>query len=269
MKVSVIIGSYRPGIDLYRCLISLIHQTTPPDEIIVGVDTIQDERDNQILYKNFPCKFIASGKTGLSAARNIACNKAHGDVFTFIDDDAIAKPDWIEWLHKIFEDSTIACAGGPVIPIFEGQSIPEQWYWIIGCTGISKRPIGTNIAIRKDEFYLYGGFSENLGRTKHNLTIGEETEIILKLERDNKKVIWEPNMIVYHICPKRRTDWSYILTRAYKEGVGKSIINENYALKQEKRFLKYYLTHPDIYTFPILCTTGIGFIEGYITRIFK
>jgi GT2 family glycosyltransferase len=53
MKVSVIIGSYRPGTDLYRCLTSLINQTIHPDEIIIGVDTLQDEQDNKILYKDF------------------------------------------------------------------------------------------------------------------------------------------------------------------------------------------------------------------------
>jgi glucosyl-dolichyl phosphate glucuronosyltransferase len=269
MKVSVIIGSYRPDTNLHQCLTSLIHQTIPPDEIIIGVDTIQDEQNNQILYKDFPCKFIASRKTGLSAARNTACKQAHGNIFAFIDDDATAKPDWIEWLHKIFKDPTIACAGGPVMPVFEGPSIPEQWYWIIGCTGISKRPVGANIAIKKDEFYSCGGFSENLGRTKHNLTIGEETEIILKLEENKKIVAWKPELIVYHICPKKRTNWSYILSRAYKEGLGKAIIGEHYKLRQEKRCLKYYLTHPDAYTIPILLATGFGFIEGSINNSLK
>jgi glycosyltransferase involved in cell wall biosynthesis len=269
MKVSVIIGSYRQGDDLYRCLESLINQTIYPDEIIIGVDTIQDKQNDHFLNERVLCKFIASGKTGLSAARNVACQEANGDIFAFIDDDATADPNWIKCIHTTFEDSEVSCVGGPVIPIFESKSIPERWYWIIGCTGISKRPIGTNIAISKNEFIFYNGFSENLGRTKHNLTIGEETEMILNLERDNKKVIWEPKMIVYHSCPKTRTQWSYILSRAYKEGLGKSIISEHHTLRQEKRFLKYYLTHPDLYTPPILLSTILGFIKGNIDRILK
>jgi hypothetical protein len=30
----------------------------------------------------------------------------------------------------------------------------------------------------------------------------------------------------------------------------------------ERQFLKHYLTHPDIYTVPVLSAIGIGFIEG-------
>jgi len=267
MKISVIIGSYRPDECLYRCLKSLTNQTVTPDEIIIGIDTIQDQQADQILNIRIPYKFAISGKTGLSAARNVACQQATGDILAFIDDDATAEPDWIEWLHKIFEDPRISCAGGSVIPVFEGNPIPKQWHWIIGCTGLSKRPIGTNIAIRKNEFVLYEGFSENLGRTKQNLIIGEETELILKLEKDHKKVVWEPKMIVHHWCPKRRTEWTYILSRSYKEGLGKAIINEHHKLKQEQKCLKYYLTHPDLYTIPILLTTGFGFIIGHFNRI--
>lgn len=265
MKVSVIIGSYRPKSYLSRCLESLSNQTTPPDEIIIGIDNDQDN-PNMILHKNMSYKIVTSGTTGISAARNAACKIASGDIFAFIDDDAIAKSNWIETIHKIFESSPVSCSGGPVIPIFEGKPIPEQWYWIIGCTGMSERPIGANMAINKTDF---NGFSEDLGRKKYNLTIGEETEIILNLSETNKRVIWDPEMIVYHTCPPHRTQWSYILKRAYSEGLGKSIINKRHALTQEQKFLKYYITHPDTYTIPVIVSTGLGFVKGHLDQILK
>jgi len=261
MEISVIIGSYRPGKCLYRCINSLRKQTTPPDEIIIGVDTLKDEQYIQT-SPEISCRFVVSGKTGVSAARNAACQQAKGDIYAFIDDDATARQDWIERIHTQFNDKSISCAGGPVIPIFEKETIPEQWYWIIGCTGLSKRPICSNMAVRKEDFIEQGGFPEGLGRIKQNLNIGEETELILKLERSRKKIAWEPKMVVRHWCPVQRTQWSYILTRAYKEGLGKAIISQNYPMTTEQQFLKHYLTHPDIYTFPVLFATGIGFLEG-------
>lgn len=265
MKVSVIIGSYRPGKCLYRCIDSLRKQTVLPDEIIIGVDSEQDEQYIQT-SPEIPIKFAVSGKTGVSAARNAACEVAKGDIFAFIDDDATADPDWIERIHTVFEDPTISCVGGTVVPFFQGQTIPEQWYWIIGCTGLSKRPICSNMAIRRHDFVLAGRFPENLGRIKHNLTIGEETELILALEKAHRKVLWVPELVVHHWCPETRMEWSYIVTRAYKEGVGKAIISKKYPLDQEQQFLKYYLTHPDIYTVPVLVATGVGFIDGFIKR---
>ena len=263
MRVSVIIGSYRPGVCLYRCIKSLTKQTKLPDEIIIGVDSIQDVKSFPT-ESEIPCKFVASGKTGVSSARNAACQQATGDILAFIDDDATAEPDWIQQIHHVFEDPTISCVGGPVIPVFERGSIPEQWYWIIGCTGNSKRPICSNMAIRNNDFIFLGGFPENLGRIKRNLTIGEETELILNLEKLNKKILWEPNMVVHHWCPSHRTQLPYILSRAYKEGIGKAIIGKKYALKQEYSFLKYYLSHPDKYTVPVLLFTGVGFIKGLL-----
>lgn len=263
MKVSVIIGSYRPGKCLYRCIDSLRKQVVVPDEIIVGVDTLQCEQYIQT-NPEIPCRFAVSGKTGVSAARNTACQQAEGDIFAFIDDDATAELDWIEQIHRQFEDPSVSCIGGPVIPVFERDTIPEQWYWIIGCTGISRRPICSNMAIQKEDFIERGGFPEKLGRIKYNLNIGEETELILKLEKDKKKIVWEPGMIVHHWCPVRRTQWSYILSRAYKEGLGKAIISKNYPMTTEHQFLKQYLIHPDIYTVPVLSATAIGFLEGKI-----
>jgi glycosyltransferase involved in cell wall biosynthesis len=263
MQVSVIIGSYRPGKCLYRCIKSLAKQTRIPDEIIIGVDSIQEEQ-NFPAELEIPFRFVASGKTGVSSARNAACQQATGDILAFIDDDATAEPGWIEQVHHVFEDPTISCVGGPVIPVFERGSIPEQWYWIIGCTGMSRRPICSNMAILRCDFELLGGFPENLGRIKRNLTIGEETELILNLEEFNKKIAWEPKMVVHHWCPDQRTQLSYILSRAYKEGIGKAIIEKNHALEQERMFLGHYLTHPDKYTVPVLLATGLGYFRGRI-----
>jgi glycosyltransferase involved in cell wall biosynthesis len=266
MKISVIIGSYRPGKCLFRCIESLKKQTVLPDEIIVGVDSISDEQFRWFVHGAIANKIVASGKTGVSAARNAACEVAKGDIFAFIDDDATADPDWVERLHKIFEDPTVSCVGGTVVPFFQDQTLPEKWYWIIGCTGLSKRPICSNMAIRRYDFVLAGRFPENLGRIKHNLTIGEETELILALEKAHRKVLWAPGLVVHHWCPDTRMEWSYILSRAYKEGMGKAIIGKKYALHQEQEFLKYYLTHPDRYTIPILVATGVGFADGCIKR---
>jgi len=263
MQVSVIIGSYRPGKCLYRCIKSLAKQTRFPDEIIIGVDSIQEEQ-NFPAGPEIPFRFVASGKTGVSAARNAACEQAAGDILAFIDDDATAEPGWIEKIHRVFNDPTVSCAGGPVIPVFERGSIPEQWYWIIGCTGMSRRPICSNMAIRRSDFMDLGGFPESLGRIKRNLNIGEETELLLNLEKVNKKIVWEPEMVVHHWCPYHRTQLPYILSRAYKEGIGKAMIGKRYALEQERMFLGHYLTHPDKYTVPVLLATGLGYFRGRI-----
>jgi hypothetical protein len=69
-------------------------------------------------------------------------------------------------------------------------------------------------------------------------------------------------MVVHHWCPYHRTQLPYILSRAYKEGIGKAMIGKRYALDLEYSFLNHYLSHPDKYTIPVLLATGLGFIRG-------
>jgi GT2 family glycosyltransferase len=66
MQVSVIIGSYRPGKCLYRCIKSLTKQTKFADEIVTVVESIQEDKKFQT-EPYIPCKFVASGKTGVSS----------------------------------------------------------------------------------------------------------------------------------------------------------------------------------------------------------
>ena len=262
-KISVIVGSYRPSHVLVRCISSLLKQTVTPHEIIVAVDELPGvEHPNcKVVAPNY--KFVASGKKGVVAARNAACAKATGDILAFIDDDAIAPENWVEEIQFFFEfHPWNACVGGPVLPEYHGRSIPERWHWIIGCTGISRRPICCNMAVWKDAFEKMHGFPENLGRVRMNLSVGEETEFILNLQESGLRVAWCPRIKVWHDCPASRCELPYMMRRAYREGVGKAIIGKAHPLAQERAFLKDYLLHPDRYTVPVLVSVAAGYVRG-------
>jgi len=253
MKVSVVIASYRHSDLLNKCLDSLKNQTVAPDEIIVAFDSPH--------YLN-GIKTVSSATTGVSAARNVGCDEATGDILAFIDDDAEADPRWIEHIKYYFEFSGFDVMGGPVIPTFETKNLPTQWSFIYGCTWNVRRPICCNMAIRRDVFFKMGKFNTGLGRIKMNLSIGEETELILKLQEQGYKIGWDEDCVVFHWVPTSRTTLSYFCSRAYKEGIGKAIIGKRYTLDTEGTFLKYYIIHPDWYTVPVLISVFIGFVRG-------
>lgn len=270
MNVSVVIASSRSNDLVKTCVESLENQTVPPLEVILVVDRHdQEDEFNQFFKTNGQdVKVYSSGQTGVTPARNKGVSESSGDIIAFIDDDARATRSWIEEIIKTFENNPrIEVMGGPVIPMFRGKAIGEKWYWIIGCTStvpLTTRPISCNMAMTRKSFDKSGGFEE-VGRKRMKPCMSEETELCERVEEITPgSITWNDKAVVHHNVPETRTRLGYMVNRAYKEGVGKAVISERYPMGLEKTFLKYYLTHPDRYTIPVLLATGLGFIRGRI-----
>jgi glucosyl-dolichyl phosphate glucuronosyltransferase len=270
MNVSVVIASSRSNDLVKSCVESLEKQTLPPLEIILVVDRHDQEEEFNLFFKknNQNVIVFSSGDTGVTPARNKGVLESKGDIIAFIDDDATATSTWIEEIVKTFANNPgIEVVGGPVVPVFRGAPIGEKWFWIIGCTStipLTTRPISCNMAITRKSFDKAGGFDE-VGRKRMKPCMSEETELCERIEVKNPgSITWNHDAVVYHNVPATRTKLRYIVSRAYKEGVGKAVISERYPLGLEKKFMKYYLSHPDRYTIPILLATGLGFIRGRV-----
>jgi GT2 family glycosyltransferase len=280
--VSVIIASYRPHERLLECLQSLKRQEPPPDNVIVAVDT-HEQVEGLLAWLVegyiagvtdflFPA-VLSSGKTGAAAARNAAAAVAGGDILAFIDDDAVASPGWIQSIHDAFKTPATLVTGGPVWPRYDPgcRCLPSCWWWIIGCTSVippTMRPISCNMAIRRSTFEEMGGFNADLGRVGTTLSIGEETDLILRIQEKYPlyAVRYDPaSPPVYHHIPRARTSWRYILTRAYHEGRGKAILRRVHPLTTESGYLGHMIRHPDRYTVPVLAAVAAGYGLGRLS----
>src|SRR4051794_10636657 len=58
---------------------------------------------------------------GLSGARNCGVAAAQGDVVAFLDDDAVAAPDWLERLLGPYGDRRVMGVGGAIEPVWPQQ----------------------------------------------------------------------------------------------------------------------------------------------------
>jgi GT2 family glycosyltransferase len=269
--VSVIISSHRTDGILWDCIRSLWKQSVKPLEVIVSVDSKEDALRLYLENSdNLNIILVYSGATGPTCARNSAITRAKGDIIAFIDDDAIAGDDWIKNIMETFERCRDASViGGPVSPMFTSEeTVPERWWWIIGCTSDTpqtNRPISCNMAIRAKVFEKNGMFEE-VGKKRMDHPMSEETEFCERVLASGECIIWGDNITVFHNVPKERTTLSYMMNRGYKEGVGKSVIHEKYKSYLEKHFLKYYLTHPDMYTIPVVGSVAYGYLRGKLLK---
>lgn len=116
MKISVIIPTYKPQDYLWECLDSLVAQTFPKEdfEVILVLNgchepwnsTIREYIDTRMQGMNV--NYMHTNQGGVSNARNIALDKVKGEYITFIDDDDLISPTYLEELYEKAAPDTVS-----------------------------------------------------------------------------------------------------------------------------------------------------------------
>jgi glycosyltransferase involved in cell wall biosynthesis len=104
-KISVIIPAYNAADHLERALWGALHQTYPPDEILVIDDGSRDATAEIARTYGAPVRLISHDRNrGLSAARNTGIQHATGDWIALLDADDL-------WYRRKLEQQVAALAG--------------------------------------------------------------------------------------------------------------------------------------------------------------
>jgi glycosyltransferase involved in cell wall biosynthesis len=240
LDISVIICAYTQERwdELLTAVESIQKQTLPPSEIIVVIDhnpalyqRAAETLKNVIVIEN-------REPQGLSGARNSALALANGAIIAFMDEDAVASPDWLQTLSTQYENQAVLGVGGKIQPLWQtGRPgwFPEEFDWVVGCTyrGLPEHVapvrnlIGCNMSFRREVFSSVGGFRDGVGRIG-TLPVGcEETELCIRAGRfwPEWDFIYDARAIVLHRVPQKRSTFKYFLARCYSEGLSKALIS--------------------------------------------
>jgi glucosyl-dolichyl phosphate glucuronosyltransferase len=211
-------------------------QTLAAAETIVVVD------HNPALYKRLvaalPDVTVVENREekGLSGGRNTGAAMAQGEIIAFLDDDASAATDWLEFLAGDFADPDIKGVGGLTLPNWQTARpswMPEEFLWVVGSnyrgmpsSGVPVRNLlGGNMSFRREVFDLVEGFQAGVGRTAESLPLGcEETLFCIRLRQRSpgSLLVMEHRAKVWHYVPDGRCRFSYFLSRCYAEGISKA-----------------------------------------------
>jgi GT2 family glycosyltransferase len=245
---SVIICSYTEDRweMLVRAVTSVCDQTLPADQIVVVVDhcpslLARARRDlgGRVSRRGGRLAIIPNREQpGLSGARNTGIAIARGSVVGFLDDDAVAAPDWIERLVQGYRDPYVVGVGGQVVPAWEvtrPQWFPPEFDWVVGCSyrGMPQSVhavrnfIGANMSFRRSVLVDAGGFRPELGRIGSQPLGCEETELCIRAaERAKGSVLlYQPDARVVHTVSGQRATWSYFRARCFAEGLSKATVS--------------------------------------------
>src|ERR1700733_1513151 len=93
--VSVVIATANRRQHLPKCVASLRRQTYRPLELVIVVGPSKDGSYDYALSIT-DAKITRVDRLNASFARNTGMRLASGEIIAFIDDDAIATPNWLE-----------------------------------------------------------------------------------------------------------------------------------------------------------------------------
>ncbi len=262
LAISIVICTYNRAEYLPDALLSLYNQTVSKDcfEVII---VNNNSSDNTIPICN---EFIASHtdaafyllneqEQGASFARNTGADIAKAPLLCFMDDDAVAYPDYLQNIINFFENySQAGGLGGRIIPRY----IPNKPKWMshfvsslvghfhysesVAIFSANKYPLESNMIIRKVDFNAVGKFNTALPGVKGTLRIGGEgKDFFLKLKAMGRIIYYDPSIVVEHIVETKKLTPEYLYRVASGIGRGERVrtkaINEWSFLK---KILEYY-----------------------------
>lgn len=161
-------------------------------------------------------RIIPSGRVGPADKRDMGAKLASGDILVFLDDDSYPEPNLLDVAVKHFADLEVIAIGGP------GITPPQDSFWqrVSGAVFLSRFtggaperyvPVGgvrlvddwpsVNLMVRRKMFLDVGGFDCRYWP-------GEDTKLCLKLIKTGKKLLYVPDLIVWH--HRRAGFWAHL-----------------------------------------------------------
>ena len=239
-KISAVICTYNRYDVLDKAIKSLEAQTLDVSDFeILIIDNSPDFNISQKVKEAYSdienLKYIIEKTPGLSNARNVATELADSEFVAFLDDDAIAIPQWLEKILEAIEEfgDDVDVVGGRIDPIWEvprpkwlgdtllGNISVVNWGGICRIASDDEWFAGANITFRVKRLQELGGFATSLGRQGSGAVLlsNEESDIIDKIKANNGKIVYQPEASVDHLVEEKRLKRSWFRKRSSWQAV--------------------------------------------------
>jgi glycosyltransferase involved in cell wall biosynthesis len=243
--ISAIVCTYNRAKWLAGALDSLVQQSLDVRdyEILVVDNASTDETPAVVraLQEKHPGHAIISiyePRQGLGYARNTGLEHARGKYVAYLDDDALANPDWLKHAVELFETVEPApiCVGGPILPFYAAPK-PAWFKDEYKTRSYGSEPLflrrgqtftGTNMVWSKEVARNLGGFEVKLGVKGSYLWLGEETALFDKVWRScaQPSLYYSPKLSVRHlVTPYQMTvvyqlKWEFVFGQSWQQIYG-------------------------------------------------
>ncbi len=220
-SISVVLPTYRRPDLLEGCLRSLMTQTFPATEIVVGCRS-NDEASIQLISRlsqqsgGVLRAAVVGPHDNLVRSMNAALESTSGYFVALTDDDAEMPDDWLERLVLFFDDPLVGGVGGKDIQATnpgEAEKVGKvQWFGrIVGNHHLAVGPVrdvevlkGVNCCFLGDELRAIG-FDQRLLGTGN--VANWELGVCFRFLRQGFRLVFDPSVaIVHHTGPRHDGD---------------------------------------------------------------
>ena len=264
MILSIIICSYNRASYISDALTSLYNQSSELDNfevIIVDNNSTDNTKEVYAIWRqtntNGQFTFISETQQGASFARNTGAAIAKGEWVCFMDDDAVATPNYVENILKHIQNKPDAVGfGGRIIPKYIPSEPKWMSYYVSSLVGNfdyapiacafenGKYPLESNMIVKKSVYDKIGGFNVNLPGVVGTLRIGGEgKELFYKILALGHIIYYDPAICVHHVVEVKKLTSEYMYRVASGIGRGEktrtlAISKAAYLIKVLEYFLK-------------------------------
>lgn len=250
--ITICICTYNRSDYLFKALDGLVELLCPEGiewEVLV-IDNNSNDSTKKVAEEfraKLPIRYIFEKQQGLSYARNRAIKECKGDVLFYLDDDAVAQPDWLTSMFR-------AILNFPEAGFFGGRSLPKwdkgkpTWLrepgmpLIAGVIGYYDHgehtrmyieneplPVGLNFGLRRNLFEDLEPFRSDLGVVGSVPGRGEEIEYLERAVAKSYKGVYVGDALCYHHVSSKKMTLGYMYRLGIQKGIAEFRVEGNNA----------------------------------------
>jgi mycofactocin system glycosyltransferase len=237
-SVTVIIPVRNRPEEIAACLQSLSRLDYPVDKMeVIVVDDASDDNTPDVVSR-FPVHLIPlKERRQASFCRNLAAQRAQGEILAFLDSDCVADPLWLRGLIPAFSDPSNGAVGGMIDSYYNKKGL-DRYEKVksslnMGSWSRSSREENhffylpsCNLLVRRALFLQLEGFREDMH-------VGEDVDFCWRLQDQGHHVEYRPVGTVYH---RHRNQMRHFCARRFDYGTSEPLLQKSHA-KRVKQFL--------------------------------
>lgn len=252
MNLSLVICTYNRAKFIGACLEHIAKQTLDASlfEVLIINNNSTDNTEaicQKIIaeHSRINIKLFFESNKGLSYARNRGIKESSTSIISYIDDDALANPNFLKEINDFFVNNPHAIGiGGMVEPYYIDAPKPKWMskflYGFVGDINLGnkikkysasmKYPIGCNMTYKKELLIKIGGFNNALTFR------GDDKYVFHEIKKYSDEIYYLPTAKVKHVIDKERLTFDSFKKLFLKSGNESKVLLANQKLSGKYMF---------------------------------